>query len=81
MVYCSSPFIMMACGEHVLCTGMYRWALFSINAGKFSAKFFMLPLPGYNVVLGIQWLAILGPILWDFATFTMSFWHKDDHPL
>jgi hypothetical protein len=26
------------------------------------------------------WLATLGPILWDFAALTMSFWHKD-HPI
>jgi hypothetical protein len=37
----------------------------------------MLPLPGYDVVLGTQWLATLSPILWDFVAFAMSFWHKD----
>jgi hypothetical protein len=26
-----------------------------------------------DMVLGIQWLQLLGPILWDFATLTMEF--------
>jgi len=32
-----------------------------------------MPLTGYNVVLGTQWLASLGPILWDFRARTMTF--------
>ena len=39
-----------------------------------------LPLPGYEVVLGTEWLATLSPILWDFEAFTMSFWHTN-HPV
>jgi hypothetical protein len=27
------------------------------------------------VVLGIQWLCILGPILWNFVSLTMEFAH------
>jgi hypothetical protein len=80
MVCCSSTSITMASGERVPCTGVYRWAPFSINGDQFSANFFALPLPGYDVVLGTQWLATLGPILWDFAASTMYFWHKD-HPV
>jgi hypothetical protein len=34
-----------------------------------------LPLAGYGVVLDTQWLATLGPILWDFGRLTLSFWH------
>jgi uncharacterized membrane protein (UPF0182 family) len=64
----------MANGGHVPCTGVYRRAPFSIADDQFSADFFVFPLPGYDVVLGTQWLATLGPILWDFAAFTMSFW-------
>jgi hypothetical protein len=59
---------------------VYRQAPFSINGDQFLADFFVLPLPGYDVVLGTQWMATLGPILWDFAAFTMFLWHKD-HPV
>ena len=32
-----------------------------------------MPLAGYDLVLGTQWMATLGPIVWDFAKHTMSF--------
>jgi hypothetical protein len=34
---------------------------------------FVLPLVGCDVVLGIQWLRLLGPILWDFVALIMEF--------
>jgi hypothetical protein len=52
MVSCSSVSVMMASGECVPCTGMYRRVPFSINGDQFSADFFALPLSGYDVVLG-----------------------------
>jgi len=33
----------------------------------------VLPLAGCDIVLGIQWLRVLGPILWDFQQLTMKF--------
>jgi hypothetical protein len=50
---------------------------FSIGGESFSGDFFSLALAGYDVVLGTQWLASLGPILWDFGARTMSFWRGD----
>lgn len=38
---------------------------------------YTISLGGYDVVLGTQWLATLGPILWDFGLLTMSFWRHD----
>jgi hypothetical protein len=40
--------------------------------------FFIIPLAGYEMVLGVQWLWTLGPILWDFCRTQMSCW-RDDH--
>ena len=43
------------------------------------ADFFVLPLRGCDVVLGVQWLITLGPILWDFQHLTMQFvWHDNE---
>ncbi|KAF8690253.1 hypothetical protein HU200_041322 [Digitaria exilis] len=39
--------------------------------------FCALPLAGYDVVLGTQWLATLDPILWDFAALQMAFCHHN----
>lgn len=36
----------------------------------------MLTLSGCDVILGVQWLKILGPILWNFSQFFMTFMLK-----
>jgi len=53
---------------------MYRNVAFTIDDEDNTANLFALPLAGYNIILGTQWLASLGPILWDFGVRTMSFW-------
>ncbi|XP_066359602.1 uncharacterized protein [Miscanthus floridulus] len=65
--------VTVANGERIQCPGVFRNAPFSINAEEFTADFYALSLAGYDVVLGPQWLATLGPILLDFGA-TMSFW-------
>ena len=77
MVYCSYAPVTMVNGERASCTGVYKRASFSIAGDQFSIDFFVLPLLGYDVVLGTQWLTTLGPILLDYAAFTMSFGHKE----
>lgn len=55
--------VMMANGERVPCPGVYPATTFTIKGKTFSTDFFMLPQAGYDVVLGTQWLASLGPFL------------------
>jgi hypothetical protein len=69
--------VTVANGDQVPCPGAYRGVAFSIGGESFSGDFFSLALAGYDVVLGTQWLASLGPILWDFGARTMSFWRGD----
>ena len=38
-----------------------------------AADFFVIPLRGCDMVLGVQWLVTLGPILWNFRELTMKF--------
>lgn len=35
--------------------------------------FYLLPLEGYDVVLGTQWLSTLGSIEWDFSKLSIKF--------
>ncbi|TXG53293.1 hypothetical protein EZV62_022462 [Acer yangbiense] len=53
------------------------WEVFvcAIQAPKvtFLADFFILPLEGYDVVLGTQWLRVLGHLQWDFGKLQMAF--------
>ena len=47
----------------------------SIKLGGFvtHVDFYILPLEGYEAVLGTQWLRALGEILWNFSKMTMRF--------
>jgi transposase InsO family protein len=69
--------VTVANGEKVPCPGVYRNVPFTIDGESFTTNFFALPLARYDVVLETEWLASLGPILWDFRALTMSFWHHD----
>lgn len=44
-----------------------------IGDDTFCADLFVMPLAGYDLVLGTQCLAALGPVLWDFGAQTMTF--------
>ena len=43
-----------------------------IDGEAFDIDLYALPLGEYDMVLGVQWLATLGLILWDFAKHTMA---------
>lgn len=44
-----------------------------LNNSRFIVDFFILPINGADVVLGIQWLKTLAPIVFDFSTLQMQF--------
>jgi hypothetical protein len=59
--------------ECVACPGVIRDAAFTINGSTFHTDLFVMPLAGFDVVLGTRWLGTLGPIVWDFASRSMAF--------
>jgi len=63
----------VANGERVACPGVIQNAPFTIADTTFHTDLFVMPLAGYDMVLGTQWLGTLGPIVWDFATRSMAF--------
>ncbi|XP_066338026.1 uncharacterized protein [Miscanthus floridulus] len=56
----------VANGERVSCPGVIRQAPLSIDDSTFRVDLFVMPLAGFDVVLGTHWMATLGPIVWDF---------------
>lgn len=74
----SSVTVSVANDDKVQSKGMCQTISFSINNTVFIADFTIIPLPDFDMVLGVKWLRTLGPILWDFATLTMSFVLNDD---
>lgn len=69
--------VAVANGNRISCTGFSPKTVITIDTEQFAIDFYVISLGGYDVVLGTQWLATLGPILWDFGKRSMSFWRKD----
>lgn len=40
---------------------------------QFAVNLYVVPLAGFQLILGVKWLRTLGAILWDFNALTMSF--------
>jgi hypothetical protein len=70
--------VTVANGDRVASAGICRDVHIVIDKDEFILDFFIIPLAGYEMVLGVQWLRTLGPILWDFGRAQMSCW-CDDH--
>jgi hypothetical protein len=69
----------VANGERVACPGVLRQAPVDMGSMVFGVDLFVMPLAGYDVVLGTHWMATLGPIVWDFTARTMAFqWEGRD---
>jgi hypothetical protein len=64
--------------DRVASTGICRGIHIFIDKEEFVLDFFVIPLAGYEMVLGVHWLCMLGLILWDFGRAQMSCW-RDDH--
>jgi hypothetical protein len=64
--------VKVANGERVTSQGVCPMLLVSIDAEDFDHTCYVLPLAGFDVVLGVQWLRSLGPILWNFDALTMT---------
>uniref|UniRef100_A0A3Q7J7N5 Reverse transcriptase domain-containing protein n=1 Tax=Solanum lycopersicum TaxID=4081 RepID=A0A3Q7J7N5_SOLLC len=60
-------------GEKVQCLGVCTGVTISIGEHNFIVDLYVIPLGGFDLVLGVKWLQSLGPILWDFAALTISF--------
>jgi hypothetical protein len=63
----------MANGERVTCPGVIRRAPVLIDDETFFIDLFVMPLTGYDLVLGTQWMVTLGRMVWDFVNRTVSF--------
>ena len=70
--------VKVANGEQVISLGVCRATTVLIEGEPFTLDCYALPLEGFDVILGVQWLKLLGPIIWDFDALTVAFW-RDGH--
>lgn len=64
-------------GERVPSMGICKEVHLVIDREEFIIDLYTIPLEGYDMVLGCDWLRTLGPMLWDFDRLTMMFWRHD----
>nr|DAD45832.1 TPA_asm: hypothetical protein HUJ06_004062 [Nelumbo nucifera] len=55
--------VMVASGEKLQAAGKCLQVPIKVQGTTIVADFYLLPLPGYDAVLGINWLKSLGPIV------------------
>lgn len=71
--------VVVANGDKVSSGGIARQIQFQIAGEPFTMDALAIPLEGFDIVLGVQWLRSLGPILWDFNNLCISFWRAGRH--
>ncbi|OMO54256.1 Retrotransposon gag protein [Corchorus olitorius] len=68
--------VMVGNGETLQCEGRVSDLSVTLQSHSFQLDLFLLDISGADLVLGIQWLAQLGPLLADFSIPSISFVHK-----
>jgi hypothetical protein len=65
--------VKVANGEPLQSYGVCKNTPMHIQGETFVTDCYTLPLEGFDLILGVQWLKSLGPIVWDFAALSMAF--------
>jgi hypothetical protein len=65
--------VAVANGDRIASPGKAPAQFVLIGGEAFDIDLYALPLSDYDMVLGVQWLEMLGPTLWDFARHTLVF--------
>jgi len=68
--------VIVASGDRIRSPGKCLQVPVELQGCNFYVDIYVLPLEGYGMVLGAQWLRGLGPILWDFEKLRMQFTWK-----
>ncbi|GJZ44771.1 ty3-gypsy retrotransposon protein [Tanacetum coccineum] len=63
-------------GEKIDCGGFCKETHIQLGGSTFLIDFFVLPIYGADIVLGVDWLAQLGPILFDYKDLWLEFDYK-----
>ncbi|KAH9780314.1 hypothetical protein KPL71_008031 [Citrus sinensis] len=65
--------VRVANGERLICQGRYEKVPIDLQGIPFSLTFYSLPLAGLDMLLGIQWLEMLGSVVCNWKHLTMDF--------
>lgn len=65
--------VVLAYGTVMLSKGVIPQLLLIVQGHNFVVEVHVLPIIGYDLILGIPWLKKLGSIMWNFSKLTMEF--------
>ncbi|XP_061375386.1 uncharacterized protein LOC133317533 [Gastrolobium bilobum] len=65
--------VMVGNGQILKCEGFCQAVPVQIQQHIFLVDFYVLPIQGADMVLGVQWLQMLGPVVLDYSKLTMEF--------
>ncbi|XP_021846729.2 uncharacterized protein [Spinacia oleracea] len=68
-----SQAVTVADGNHLACQHVCKGFTWEMQGKVFTADVMLITLGGCDMVLGVQWLATLGSICWDFKALLMEF--------
>ncbi|XP_058784061.1 uncharacterized protein LOC131658827 [Vicia villosa] len=69
--------VMVGNGSHIQCQGICNNVQITLQDKPFHLPFYLLPIEGADVVLGMAWLRTLGPIQADFSIPSITFTHQN----
>lgn len=72
----SSLRMMVGNDQNLECTSICERVSIIIQDIIFTMDLYVLPISGANVVLGVQWLKILGPVLTNYSTLCIQFFYQ-----
>lgn len=63
-----TPFkITVANGEHLECKSSIDHLFWSMAGHKFSTHVNVIPLGGYDIILGVEWMSLASPVTFDYS--------------
>lgn len=65
--------VLVGNGEELNCSTICPKVCLQLGSHQFLVDFFVVPLRGAELVLGVQWLKSLGPVLTNYEALTMTF--------
>ena len=68
--------VMLADGTMITTSEMVQQFEVKLQGYMFPIEIYLLPLNGYEVMLGIPWLQDLGDIVWNFNSLTIEFTYR-----
>jgi len=72
-----APLSVVGNGAFIQCQGICPLVDISLQTSTFTIPFYLLPIEGADVVLGIEWLRTLGPIHTGFSIPYIAFTHQN----